>query len=122
MTRGFAALVTLLLVACGALCGDEHRVEVPSPDNRLVAISFVRNCGATVDYIAFVEVRRNRRWFQETQTLFTADGVVDQSVQWIGPNHIAISCDGCPSLSSGLRTVPDGRIKVTLVHRQRNDE
>jgi len=45
------------VVAAGDMCGDERAVERASPDGRLVARSFVRNCGATTAYVGLVEVR-----------------------------------------------------------------
>lgn len=52
-----AALVPVLLGGCG-LCGNEVVQRVPSPDGRLAAIVFTRDCGATTSYNTQVAIRR----------------------------------------------------------------
>ena len=106
-------LPLVVLAGCG-LCGDENLTEAVSPDKRLVAVSFVRNCGATTDYVAYVQVRQNRRWFQGSRTVFLAEGVTDPSVRWIDSKSLMIGCNGCPSLSSKVLTSPD--VKLVLAH------
>ena len=119
MGTAFGVLVAALMLGCD-MCGDENLIEVASPDNRLIASAFVRNCGATTDYVAHVQIRRNRRWFQEVETVFVAEGVTDPSVRWVTADNIEISCNGCPSLRSAVAARPDGPVRVTLVHRPLN--
>ena len=101
--------------ACSSMCGDEGVADVVSPDSQFVARSFVRNCGATTDFAAHVELRRNRWWFRGQHTVFIAKGAVNVSVAWRTPREIVIACNGCPSLGSSVAESP--AVRVTLEHR-----
>jgi len=51
------ALPVLAMLHFDPLCGEELANEQMSPDRRYVAASFVRNCGATTDFVTHVNFR-----------------------------------------------------------------
>ena len=89
-------IVTAVVVAGCGLCGDEDVVDVPSPDARYVARSFVRSCGATTGYVTHVELRRNRFWLAGAQSIYVANGRYDLAIAWDGPAELRIMCARCP--------------------------
>jgi len=101
------------------MCGDERAVERASPDGRLVARSFVRNCGATTAYVGLVEVRRNRWWSRDAHTVFVGEWVQDLSISWNTAGQLAIACNGCPSLRSRVTEVPG--VHVVLLQSAERD-
>jgi hypothetical protein len=66
----FYALVT----AFGDMCGNSPIAEYPSPDGRLKAVVFERNCGATTGFSTQVSILRpNSELENEGGNLFVAD-------------------------------------------------
>ena len=88
--------VALLATSCG-MCGDEDVASAVSPDGRLVARAFVRNCGATTDYVTRVEVASNRRWFRNPTSVYVVEGVFTVQAKWSDRRRLVIVCDRCPA-------------------------
>ena len=55
---GVALAATVLTLAWGGMCGNDVVARVPSPDGRLEAVVFQRDCGATTDFSTQVSVVR----------------------------------------------------------------
>src|SRR5262245_47006121 len=56
------ALVMLTLICVSCSCLDEDEKVAVSPDGRIVARTYSRNCGATTRYSYIVELSWNRKW------------------------------------------------------------
>ena len=81
------------------LCSEEGRSEQTSPDGQYVAASLVRNCGATTDFVAHVNLRPSMSKFRpdffggtikdgEIATINHWDGGV--IFCWISSRHLNI--------------------------------
>src|SRR6266576_6907498 len=73
-------LALILLAACLAIlgcifqgCGEELKAEAASPDGKVVATVWERNCGATTSFIAHVNLRPSNEAFRED-----SDGVIKE--------------------------------------------
>jgi hypothetical protein len=98
-----------LLTGCGSLCTNTIKQEIKSPDNRFVAVSFIRDCGATTDFSPQVYLRRADQEMSETGNVFVGDHSDKITISWETPNTLIISSD-CKVISTkeefeGIRIV-----------------
>ena len=99
--RGATKIATAFVAAtvawsCGDLCGDEEIGSAISPGGSYVARAYVRNCGATTNYVTLVELANNRRWFRNATPIYVLDGTAEPTVAWQTATRLVIICDGCP--------------------------
>jgi hypothetical protein len=84
-------------------CSEEIKAEVASPDRRVTAILFERNCGATTSYIAHVNLRLSDGEFRGDSYGVIKEGqvfVIRREAQgiklvWETPSKLVIECPGC---------------------------
>jgi hypothetical protein len=88
------AFLSLALQAACGLCGNEDDVRVASPDGKHVAHSYLRNCGATTDYVTIVDLEAPG--YSQGATAYSADGAHELSLRWASPQELHIECRGCP--------------------------
>jgi hypothetical protein len=71
-------------LALGGTCADEVRGESASPDGRVLATSYIRNCGATTGYSSHVSLRTAKAPFNPDKdfTALVIDGVCDVEMSW----------------------------------------
>jgi len=100
------------------LCGNEDRVSLPSPDGTRVAHSYLRNCGATTDYVTLVDL--GRRGDTDGVTVYLLEGVHELELRWASPRELHIQCPTCPPRHPMAPPVDGVRVKV--VQRQTDDE
>jgi hypothetical protein len=135
-TNVIVRLVGIVLLAgfggCVDPCGNEVISEVPSPDRRLKAIVFERDCGATTDFSTQVSVMPSGQqfltratWLRSTASgnVFVADtnhgeappgprGGPDVQVRWLGPTRLSISHDRRARVSLQLGSLNEVTIEV----------
>lgn len=88
--------LTALLILDACLCADDVVTRVASPDGRLVATYYVRNCGATTDYVSTVNLRSTKAKFRADEgVVFTAKGEHRIGIEWTAARHLRLRCDSC---------------------------
>jgi len=98
-----------LLASCSSLCTNTVKQEIKSPDGRFVAVSFIRDCGATTDFSPQVYLRRADQKTDETGNIFIGDHSDKITISWESSNSLIISSD-CKVISrkdefEGIRIV-----------------
>lgn len=98
--------VVLLLLLAGwrlirdldsGLCGGKIYSSAPSPDGKLVAYAFERDCGATTRFSSFVIIRDAKEKLDLSQNLvereivFGADGDYHPSLKWKSQSDLQVS-------------------------------
>jgi hypothetical protein len=58
------------------LCGEEELSRAVAPSGRLVAVAYVRNCGATTRFVSHVNVRETAQEFTKTSAGIIVAGEV----------------------------------------------
>jgi hypothetical protein len=90
--RFFFLTITCVLwaVGCG-LCGNEIGYEEYSPDRKLKAVVFERDCGATTGFSTQVSLLGSAEKLpNEAGNVFTADGDLRIRVQWQSNSEILV--------------------------------
>ena len=111
---GFLVLLflSMFLLSCNP-CSDTMKAKAVSIDNRLVANSYERNCGATADFSSIVNVQGVSDKFRaEEGILFVAKGRYELSVVWTGPRTLLITCAKCTRTNVFRAVVALGDIDV----------
>ena len=93
VTFAAAVLAAITATSCG-LCGNEDEVRVTSPDGKHVAHSYLRNCGATTDYVTMVDMETPGG--SNGINAYSAAGAHDLRLRWASPQELHIECHGCP--------------------------
>ncbi len=97
-------VLAVLLSACSDLCQNTALSNTPSPDSRLHAVVFVRDCGATTDYSTQISIGRNPDLPGGGGNVFIADGGSASApptdhggpwaeVVWQGSRHLLVRYD-----------------------------
>jgi hypothetical protein len=97
-----AALLCLACGACGIGCGDEVTATAVSPDGRLTAESYVRNCGATTPYATHVVVRPSgssvASWFgrrpNAEHLVYVVAARPAVGIKWLDSSHLTVRISG----------------------------
>lgn len=73
-------------------CVDKAQKEVPSPNGIYIATIFERDCGATTDFAAHVNLRPNREHFdgQKFSSVLILRGRPQIALEWKDDTHLAI--------------------------------
>ncbi len=99
MTNSFLtsfAILTLSILQGCSLCGDEVVQRAVSPDGGLVATHYVRDCGATTDYVSILNLQPAKEKFKAEQgVLFSVKGEQRIGVQWVSPKRLQVTCRTC---------------------------
>ncbi|MEA3061353.1 MAG: hypothetical protein QOJ94_1134 [Sphingomonadales bacterium] len=83
-------------------CGDDATQRAVSPDGQRVAVSFVRNCGATTDFSTHVTLANAGEKADDSDAIFVAQagsaprtpqGGPRAQLRWLGPSHLLVSYD-----------------------------
>jgi hypothetical protein len=83
-------------------CGDHATQRAVSPDGERVAVSFVRNCGATTDFSTHVTLANAGEKADDSDAIFiaaagsaprTAEGGPRAELRWLGPERLLIRYD-----------------------------
>ena len=93
VTFATVVVAAIMAVGCG-LCGNEDEVRVTSPDGKHVAHSYLRNCGATTDYVTMVDMETPGH--SNGINAYSADGAHELTLRWTSPQELHIECRGCP--------------------------
>jgi len=90
------AAVAALSVLNGCICSDKVVHRVTSPDGLLIATYYVRNCGATEDFVSTVNLQSAQSKFNGGEdVLFTATGRHQIDIEWTTAKHLHLHCDSC---------------------------
>ncbi len=90
------AAVAALSVLNGCICSDKVVHRVTSPDGLLIATYYVRNCGATEDFVSTVNLQSARSRFNRSDgVLFVATGEHRIALEWSADRHLHVVCDTC---------------------------
>jgi hypothetical protein len=94
----FALIVTLaaVLVSCDGDCTDENVAQYPSPDGKLVATVFIRDCGAAGAAASRVSLHEaGGAYDDDDDGIFSASREQTISVKWTDNKHLTIYCAPC---------------------------
>jgi hypothetical protein len=109
--------VALVLLSLQAACsGNEDDVRVASPDRKHVAHLYLRNCGATTDYVTVVDVEAPHN--SQGANAYSAEGTYDVTLRWASANELHIECRGCPPRH--LTAPPIDGVTITVVSAARD--
>ncbi len=102
----FTAMLSLTLIlyilGCDGMCANEVLQEIPSPDNKLKAVVFQRDCGATTGFSTQMTILKTDEKLQNTSgDVFSADtdhgkvpsgpgGGPKIEVIWIGVHQLQV--------------------------------
>jgi hypothetical protein len=90
--------ITLLLSSCGAnLCKNSLRYEKISPDGKITASLFERNCGATTPYVQVVSLRLSTDTLELEKFddwVFSIHGKSNIKIKWEEIDKLSISYSG----------------------------
>ena len=111
---GFA----LLSLACG-LCGNTDQVDLPSPDGKHVARSYLYSCGATAGYSTRVDLD-TKGDIGGWAPVYSAEGSYELRLRWPTSGELRIECGGCPPRHSSAPAVDGITITVESVNRRSN--
>jgi hypothetical protein len=87
-------LTLLALTGCGPDCANMVKQEAKSPDGKYVATAFVRNCGATTDFSAQVDLRKAGSTMGKEGNVYRGYRSPDIELAWVSPTHLVIT-SGC---------------------------
>jgi len=104
-----AAVFAIGLWAC---CGNEDEVRVPSPDRKHTAYSYLRNCGATTDYVSIVELEAPG--FSRGAPVYRANGTQRLHLRWLSSKELVIECAACPPRDPTAPPIDGITITVTM--------
>src|SRR6266571_3498324 len=97
------AVFCALSLACSPLCVSEEQLRIPSPDGKVEAVLFQRDCGATTDFSTQVSVLPSgARLGDAGGNVFIADadhsrapraswGGPPASMRWQGLRHLVVT-------------------------------
>ena len=90
-------LVVSILVSVGCSpCSDDKSREWPSPDKKFVAVSYIRDCGASTDLSTHVAIRPTS-WYSrdsDSSIVFVIKGIADIGVTWQDSSHVTVQYQG----------------------------
>jgi hypothetical protein len=90
-----ACVFCLVLMGCG-MCSDTVKTVEKSPDGKLTATLFVRDCGATTDFSTIVSVHRPDSTFKDDSGMvFVVKGESAVKSYWDGSRSLRIECQDC---------------------------
>ena len=93
VTGRAARLVLAVVSGLVACCGNEDEVRLTPPDRRHTAHSYLRNCGATTDYVTVVELEAPG--FSRGAPVYSADGAQQLRMRWPSSTELVIECAAC---------------------------
>jgi hypothetical protein len=109
------AIAILLFSLCGCmpdLCANAQISDAASPDGKLKAVTFRRDCGATTKYSVQVWIIPAKKPLPNGGgNVFVASGEPNIVVRWIDDRHLSISGGG--SLGAFKAEKSFGDIEVT---------
>lgn len=98
----FALLATGFLTGCDDPCGNDIAKERPSPDGRMKAVLFSRDCGASTDFSSQISILRADEALSGGGNAFSADsdhgaaktgswGGPTVEIAWISASTLSVS-------------------------------
>jgi hypothetical protein len=113
MVKPLGVCATMVLL-CGCMrdpCANAQISEDPSPDRRLKAVTFRRDCGATTTYSVRVSiVPASKSLPNEAGNVFVASGEPLVVVRWLADRHLSISGGGASGAHKAETSFRDVRI------------
>jgi len=109
---GRALLLGIVACLSDACCGTEDEARVASPDRKHTAYSYLRNCGATTDYVTVVELMGPGD--SRGSVVYQVEGGAPIQLKWASSDHLLIQCVNCPPRHPAAPPV-DG-VTITVVH------
>ncbi len=107
-------VATLTVLVLGCACSDDVSVEAITPDEKRIATVFVRNCGATTDYVTHVAVNWRSSERNNDDIVFTLAGDNAVKVIWSDNNTLRIACKDCSESKIFKLVTKTGDIVVQL--------
>lgn len=99
--RPFVIFVLFLSLTRCAPCSEDKLAEAASPRGRYVAVTFVRNCGATSTYFYHVNIRESSKQFSPELSGTVTEGEVfgasntKVDIMWENEETLIIDCPDC---------------------------
>lgn len=92
---GLCIALALLAGCLPDLCGNEQRAEALSPNGKLKAVTFRRDCGATTTYSVQISILpAGKALPNEAGNVFVASGEPLVIARWVDDRHLTISGGG----------------------------
>lgn len=86
------------------LCSEMVKDELVSPDGRVTAVLFERNCGATTNFLSHINLRSSSMKFKNTEFgtiddggVFACQGRPEILFKWVNSANLQIICKDCSS-------------------------
>jgi len=96
--RAWSYLFLVFLAGC-KLCDEQIKSEAESPDGKYIATLFERDCGATTDFVAHVNMRETSERFVEDSNgtvkqgeVFVVKGRPMTRLVWKNNQSLVIEC------------------------------
>lgn len=89
---GLISVFGLYMDSIFDMCGDEPLQTIQSPDGQFVGKLYVRNCGATTDYVTRVDLQGNTFLTKRSsKTVYAKEGYRNTiKISWVDDDHFLI--------------------------------
>src|SRR5260370_31471198 len=101
-----------LLLGCPP-CSDDLIQQASSPDNIRIAISSLRNCGATTSFYTRVIVRPTAKSTNGIEQLvFSARNSQKIELSWKSASELVVSCHSCHNEDIEIQVMRVGTLRI----------
>jgi hypothetical protein len=125
MKAAFALMASFGLAACSDMCANTEHQTAKSPDGRITAILFDRDCGATTGFSTQVSLVGPDEKPAGKGNVFIADQGTDSTtwggpwaeLKWLGPNRLLVRYDATARVFAQNGNVGDVQISFEPLNR-----
>jgi uncharacterized protein DUF5412 len=111
----FAIGYLIVMLGCSSPCGNEIVSQTPSPDGKLVATVFVRDCGAATKAATWVTLHGpSENYGKKSSMVFTASQEQRIVVSWNDSSNLSINCVTCRAKDFGYQTATKGAVHINI--------
>jgi len=121
ITAVIALALATCLAACSSPCGDDSISHTPSPNGKLTATVFIRDCGAGAPAATKVTIHSpSQRYDKKAEVVFTARHEQNVRVSWQDDSHLLVECITCREGDLGLQAKAVNSVTVSyeFLHRK----
>jgi hypothetical protein len=86
-------LTSIVLGGCSDPCTNTVIEEISSPDGKLIATAFIRDCGATTDFSPQVSLRKAGEPRPKNGNVFIGNHSQKIDLRWASKTHLRIETD-----------------------------
>lgn len=114
-------LAIVMVLVLGCTCSDDILSEAISPNEKRVAATFVRNCGATTGYVTHVAVRWRSSEQTDQDLVFTVHARQEVKLEWLNDHILRLSCPNCTDDLVGRRVTKLGGVTILYDEASRDE-